>query len=107
MNPLRVVDLVTKWACSIIPCGPGELSWLRRLASDHSQRSGGNPGNHHYHYHYHYHDHHLVWPQGTAARLKVVWTGVTRIRKAEMIRMRPSEEGGVMVFFTGAPANIP
>ena len=48
-----------------------------------------------------------MWPQGTAARLKVVWTGVTRIRKAETIRMRPSEEGGVMVFFTGAPANIP
>ena len=55
----------------------------------------------------------LERPQGTEARLmKLAWAGDTRITRTRRGRKVLSEEslsedGGVMVFFTGAPANIP
>ena len=54
----------------------------------------------------------LERPQGTEARLiKDAWVGVTRItmtrRGKTVLSEGLSEDGGVMVFFTGSPANIP
>ena len=51
-------------------------------------------------------------PQGTEARLmKDAWAGMTRItmtRRGKTVLIEGlSEDGGVMVFFTGYPANIP
>ena len=54
----------------------------------------------------------LERPQGTEARLmKDAWVGMTRItmtgRGKTVLSEGLSEDGGVMVFFTGSPANIP
>ena len=55
----------------------------------------------------------LERPQGTEARLmKLAWAGDTRITRTRRERRvlseeSPREDGAVMVFFTGAPANIP
>ena len=54
----------------------------------------------------------LERPQGTEARLmKDAWAGMTRIpmtRRGKTVLIEGlSEDGGVMVFFTGYPANIP
>ena len=54
----------------------------------------------------------LERPQGTEAKLmKVAWAGMTRItmtkRKVLSSDEGLREDGGVMVFFTGCPANIP
>ena len=52
-------------------------------------------------------------PQGTEARLmKDAWGGMTKITMTKRKKVLSSEEGlredgGVMVFFTGCPANIP
>ena len=51
-------------------------------------------------------------PQGTEARLmKDAWAGMTRItmtRRGKTVLIEGlSEDGGVMVFFTRYPANIP
>ena len=52
----------------------------------------------------------LERPQGTEARLmKDAWVGMTRITmtRKTVLSEGLSEDGGVMVFFTGSPANIP
>ena len=52
----------------------------------------------------------LERPQGTEARLmKLAWAGDTRITRTRRVLSEESlrEDGGVMVFFTGVPANIP
>ena len=54
----------------------------------------------------------LERPQGTEARLmKDAWAGMTRItmtRRGKTVLIEGlSEDGGVMVFFTRYPANIP
>ena len=52
----------------------------------------------------------LERPQGTEARLmKLAWAGDTRITRTRRVLSDESlwEDGGVMVFFTGVPANIP
>ena len=54
----------------------------------------------------------LERPQGTEARLmKDAWAGMTRItmtRRGKTVLIEGlSEDGGVMVCFTGYPANIP
>ena len=55
----------------------------------------------------------LERPQGTEARLmKDAWVGMTKITMTKRKKVLSSEEGlredgGVMVFFTGCPANIP
>ena len=52
----------------------------------------------------------LERPQGTEARLmKLAWAGDTRITRTRRVLSEESlrEDGGVMVFFTGSPANIP
>ena len=51
----------------------------------------------------------LETPQGTEARLmEDAWAGMTqRITMTKRRKTVLSEGGGVMVFFTGSPANIP
>ena len=54
----------------------------------------------------------LERPQGTEARLmEDAWAGMTRItvtrRGKTVLSEGLSEDGGVMVFFTRYPANIP